>query len=290
MIKGNQKAYVLAFIAVIFWSTAATAFKLTLIHMTPEGILFIASSASALVMFIIVLLKGHFLSLFDRKYLMRSLLAGAINPFFYYLILFKAYDMLPAQTALVLNYTWPMVIALLSIPFLKQKLPFRTLIALTAGLIGVGTVVGGISFTGGFKPVLLLPILSSVFWGVYWMLNIRDKRPDSVKLFMGFFMGSILSLLYLLFSGGMKGFTLPGILGSCYIGIFEMGLAFFIWLKALKTADRTSRVSSVVYLAPLISLLIINTVLGERIKSYTLIGLLLIVGGILLDSKVCSDS
>ncbi len=69
-----------------------------------------------------------------------------------------------------------------------------------------------------------------------------------------------------------------------------MGLAFFIWLKALKTADRTSRVSSVVYLAPLISLLIINTVLGERIKSYTLIGLLLIVGGILLDSKVCSDS
>ncbi len=253
--------------------------------MTPEAILFVASSASALSMFIIVLLKGHFLSLFDRKYLMRSLLAGAINPFFYYLILFKAYDLLSAQTALVLNYTWPMVIALLSIPFLKQKLPFRTLIALTAGLIGVGTVVGGISFTGGFKPALLLPILSSVFWGVYWMLNIRDKRPDSVKLFMGFFMGSILAGVFLFLTDGFGGLSPKGIAGSIYIGAFEMGFTFYIWLKALKTADRTSRVSGVIYLAPFVSLLIIAAVLGEKIRLFTFGGLVLIVTGILLDTQ-----
>ena len=35
--------------------------------------------------------------------------SGFLNPFLYYIILFKAYSLLPAQEALSLNYTWPLV-------------------------------------------------------------------------------------------------------------------------------------------------------------------------------------
>ena len=35
---------------------------------------------------------------------------GLLNPVAYYLVLFKAYDLLPAQVAQPINYAWPIVL------------------------------------------------------------------------------------------------------------------------------------------------------------------------------------
>ena len=42
---------------------------------------------------------------------------GLVNPFLYYLVLFKAYDLLPAQEAQAINYTWALMLAFLSVIF-----------------------------------------------------------------------------------------------------------------------------------------------------------------------------
>ena len=39
----------------------------------------------------------------------------------YYLILLKAYQLLPAQVAQPLNMIWPVILVFLSVPILKQK-------------------------------------------------------------------------------------------------------------------------------------------------------------------------
>ena len=54
---------------------------------------------------------------------------GLINPFLYYLVLFKAYDLLPAQEAQAINYTWALMLAFLSVIFLKQKLTLKDILA-----------------------------------------------------------------------------------------------------------------------------------------------------------------
>ena len=45
--------------------------------------------------------------------LVRAAALGFLNPFLYYVVLFKAYDLLPAQEAQPLNYTWAITLAIL---------------------------------------------------------------------------------------------------------------------------------------------------------------------------------
>jgi drug/metabolite transporter (DMT)-like permease len=75
---------------------------------------------------------------------------------------------------------------------------------------------------------------------------------------------------------------LKGILGAVYIGLFEMGVTFLLWLKALKLSKTTAHVANLIYLTPFLSLLVISIAVGEKILLSTVIGLVFIVGGIIL--------
>jgi drug/metabolite transporter (DMT)-like permease len=77
-----------------------------------------------------------------------------------------------------------------------------------------------------------------------------------------------------------------GIGGSLYLGIFEMGLTFVLWLYALKYASTTAKVSNLIYLSPFISLIIIHFAVGERILMSTVVGLGFITAGIILQQKL----
>ncbi len=72
-----------------------------------------------------------------KKDIAFSALMGALSPFAYYLVLFKAYEMLPAQVAQPLNMVWPIVLVFLSVILLKQKISSKSFIALFISFIGV---------------------------------------------------------------------------------------------------------------------------------------------------------
>jgi drug/metabolite transporter (DMT)-like permease len=76
--------------------------------------------------------------------------------------------------------------------------------------------------------------------------------------------------------------NLKGILGAVYIGLFEMGVTFLLWLKALRLSKTTAYVANLIYLTPFLSLLVISIAVGEKILLSTIIGLVFIVGGIIL--------
>ena len=76
--------------------------------------------------------------------------------------------------------------------------------------------------------------------------------------------------------------NLKGLLGAIYIGLFEMGIAFLVWLKALKLSKTTAHVTSLIYLVPFFSIVVIHFAVGEKILFSTVIGLLFIVTGIIL--------
>jgi drug/metabolite transporter (DMT)-like permease len=67
-----------------------------------------------------------------------------------------------------------------------------------------------------------------------------------------------------------------------YIGLFEMGFTFILWQAALQTTEYTSRISSLIFLSPFVSLFIINQLLGEPLQSLTFVGLGVIVVGLAL--------
>ena len=88
--------------------------------------------------------------------------------------------------------------------------------------------------------------------------------------------------------GLLAGFDIPvgrGLLGAVWSGVFEMGLSFFFWQRALALSVNAARVSNVVFATPFLALLPIALVLGEPIAPSTLPGLVLILGGLAVQQR-----
>lgn len=266
-----------ALLAVLLWSTVASAFKLSLRYLTPLQLLFYAFLTS---LTLFGMLQSREFS--PRKENLRSAYLGLLLVL-YYTTLFSAYNVLPAQEAQALNYTWPLMLVLLSIPLLGKRIGLRTIAGLSLGFFGAFIVatrgnLRGLDFSNPWGVVLALG--SAVIWATYWLLNVRDERPPVEKNFWNFLFGSAYVFLVLAFSGGLVFPPAEGIAGAVYVGLFEMGVTFLIWYRAIE--DEMEFASNLAYLVPFLSLFFISLTIGERIEPSTVLGLCLIVGGILM--------
>jgi drug/metabolite transporter (DMT)-like permease len=287
----RRYAYIYAGLAILFWSTVPTAFKISLRELDILPMLTIASLTSTLILVFVVLKekKFHLIRLTSTKELLNSAILGLINPFLYYLILLKAYQLLPAQVAQPLNMIWPIIIVFLSVPILRQRIEGKSFIALFISFIGVYVISSqGRLLKSGHSDItgILLATGSSVFWAVYFILNMKDKREEGIKLLLNFFFGSIYLIITLIITGKWPietGFM--GAAASVYIGIFEMGISFLFWLKALQLAPTTAKVSNLVYLAPFLSLVFVHFILHEPVYYTTPAGLILIISGIFIQNS-----
>jgi drug/metabolite transporter (DMT)-like permease len=288
MTDTQKKAYGYAVLAVLLWSTVASAFKLSLRYLNHIELLMIASPVSALSLLIILgLRKKWFLfSTLRGRDVGLSALMGLLSPFLYYIFVFKSYSLLPAQQAQPLNLIWGIVIVIMAVPILKQKIHLTTLAGLCISFAGVMVISteGQLSLLRIKNPLgVSLALGSSIFWSLYWLLNTRDKLDPVLRLFLNFSFGSLFISLYALAFFPLRVPPVKGIAGAVYTGLFEMGITFFFWLKAMKLSETAAKISILIYIMPFLSLLLIHLVVGESILFSSIAGLILIVGGILLE-------
>lgn len=284
----QQKAYSYALAAVLLWSTVATAFKIALLDLSYIQLLLVSSFCASLFLFAVIVLSGRLfeLKLNNRTEWRYSILSGLMNPFLYYLLLFKAYDLLPAQEALALNYSWVILVVVFSIIFLRQRIGIAGLVGIGISFIGlliIATKGDFVSFKFDEPLGTFMALSSSIVWAGFWILNLKDNRDEIIKLFFSFAIGFIFIFgLSIIRREEIIPTSYMGLLSAVYVGLFEMGITFVIWLKALKLSVNTARVSILIFLSPFISLNLINIVLGEKILLSTIIGITMIVGGILI--------
>ncbi len=286
--QSARLAYVYTFLTILGWGGAATAFKLALRHIEPLQLLLHSVWISLLILCLLLLYSARWRDLTNLKpgqwvYL---LALGALNPFLYYMILFQAYDRLPGQVAMSLNYLWPVMLALLSVPILKQQLKPVAVLAILLSFAGALLIATGGDFSAWNRLDgigVMLALVSTLVWATYWLLSARMPLDATVKLAVGFLSGSVLAWGYALTVSDMEliGDDWPW-LAIGYVGVLEMGLTFFLWLKALQLAPNAARIGHFIYLTPFISLLILALVLGEKIQPATLLGLSIIIAGIIM--------
>ncbi len=283
--KNQSHAMLYGLATVLLWSTVATAFKLSLREISPVQLLFIACSASVVVLALVLVIqrRWHLVFALSRRQYLQSIGMGLVNPCLYYFLLFGAFDRLPAQEAQPLNYTWALVLAYLSVPFLGHRLRRVDVIA---GLICYGGVVviatrGEVLSLTFSDPVgVAFALGSTLVWASYWIIATRDRRDPVVGLFLNFLCGLPFIALACGLTDGF-GFGLgQGTIAALYVGIFEMGIAFVFWSYAMKKAENTARVSNLIFISPFVSLVFIYFILGEVILPSTYIGLVLIVAGL----------
>ncbi len=283
----NQaKASILTVVAVILWGTAASAFKIALLYVTPFILLLYSALVSTVALLVILSFQGKLadvLRLPPKSWALAALL-GFINPFCYYLVLFEAYAVLPGQIAMSLNYGWPFALTVLSVPLLKQKLTRVQLVSIGVSFLGavvIATKGQFLSFGEVSTFGVILAISSTLLWAVFWLLSARDRVDPVVKLFVGFVFGLLYIVVCSPIFGGIHLPTPVAAVPLVYIGLFEMGITFVLWLTALQLSSSTVRIGNLVYISPFLSLLFLHLVVGEEIHLTTFIGLLLIVGSII---------
>ncbi len=285
--KNQRKAYIYGLSAVLLWSTISSAFKISLRYLDSIQILLWADLTAILFLGIVLLIRKKFGLLFgySRRQYLYSLGVGILNPFLYYLILLKAYDLLPAQEAGPINYTWGITLALLSIPLLKQKISLKDILAILVSYSGVVVIsthgrIFDLHFSSG--PGVALALISTIIWSLYWIINTLDSRDPAAGLFLNFLFGLPFILLTCLFFSKLFPADWHGLAGAVYIGLVEMGLGFIFWLTALKLTDNTARISILIFITPFLALVFIHFFVGEKILLSTFTGLVLIVAGLIL--------
>ena len=213
-----------------------------------------------------------------------ALLFGAINPFIYYLMLLKAYTLLPAQEAQILNYTWALTMTLLAIPLLGHKPGRFDIVAAVLCYLGVVVIAtrgdllnlefGSLMGVGG-------ALLSTVIWALYWLLNTRHNHDPMAGLLRNFTCALPMIVVYCVVTKTPLIISWQGFSGALYIGLFEMGISFVCWQMAMRLTESTARIANLIFIAPLLSLVIISVILKEPILSSTLWGMVLILGGLM---------
>ncbi|MCB8887520.1 DMT family transporter [Vreelandella malpeensis] len=282
--SGDRRAIAFGLGAVALWSTVATAFKFALAFMSPLELMWMAALVSWALMGALVVHRG-----LGRVALASgwktAAWAGLMNPVAYYLVLFAAYDRLPGQEAMALNYTWALAMAFLAVPLLGQRLSRLDVLAGVMAYAGVWVIATrGRVFDMAFEDPLgvVFALCSTLIWALYWLLNARDAREPLVGQWQNFTIGLPVLTFLLLLGPGVTWHGWPALGAGVYVGLFEMGIAFLLWQLAVNGISRTAKVSNLIFLSPPVSLMLLHFVMGEPLLISTFTGLGLILAGLAL--------
>lgn len=297
----QNRAFIYAGLTVLMWSTIATALKLALAQLPPTPLILMATGTALLVFGCLLLRQRHATggaaapAPLTRADLLPILVQGGIL-FCYYNLLLRAFGGLPAQVAQPINSTWALVLALLGSWALRQRLSLREFLWMLFAYGGVVIVATGGSSgeLGPIRPLSLACVLGSTLLNaVYWLLNAKNKAAPLLSLFLSFGLTFLLALLVLTLDGAWAR-PLPsplpwtGILAAVAVGLFEMGIPFVLWGRALKLSASVARVSTLSFLVPFLSLFWVSLVLREPIALSTLAGLACIVSGTFLQQRAAN--
>ena len=183
------------------------------------------------------------------------------------------------------EYLFPPIKIVVFWPVLKHSLNLKSLLSITLSFIGAIIIATGGNLTawGQLNPTgVLLALGSTIVWALYWLLSAKMQVDAVIKLFVGFISGTIMSITYAWLNGQILiDFDQVPWIPVIYVGLFEMGITFFIWLKALQLAPNAARLGNMIYLIPFLSLLLLALILKEEIQISTIAGLIVIIIGIL---------
>jgi drug/metabolite transporter (DMT)-like permease len=285
----QRRAYVFAALTVCCWATVSTAFKIGLRELHYAQLLLVANAVAVAVLAVLVIASGRVAALraLPAREHVRSLILGLMNPVAYYLLLFQAYGMLPAQVAQPVNYTWAIALSLLAVPLLGQRIGVAELAAAAIAYAGVVVISlgSGASLAAVRWDGIALTLLTTVVWALYWIANSRARSEPVLRVFLNFLYALPASALACAL---LAGFAIPGgpsLWGALWVGVFEMGVTFVLWQQALLLSVNAARVSNLIFATPFLALLPIALILGEPIAPTTIPGLLLILAGLFVQQR-----
>ena len=193
----------------------------------------------------------------------------------------------PAQNVVIVNYTWPICVVIFAIILLKDVFSMKKIFALVLSFVGVYIVTTKgdlLNFFVTYDKGILFALAGAICYALFSVLGKKYNYERFTSMMFFYAFTFIFILITVLIFSKIPQISLYELAGLLWLGIFTSGLAFVFWFLALKYGD-TAKVSNVLFLTPFISLIYIHFLVGEKILLSSIIGLIFIVIGILIQSK-----
>lgn len=284
-----KKQYIYAAISIFFWSTVSTITKLLLNNNINNFQLLWASSLfSGLFLFFVNFFSGKLKLL--RKYkpqdFLISIAIGLPGTFFYYLFYYFGASLMPASQAFIINYLWPIMSLLFATIILKEKLTLRNALAITISFLGIVVIM--IGEIGNHKYSFWLGavscILGAVSYGIFTALNKKYPFDKSLSMMTNYLVTFFLTTIINCVSGKLFIPNMLQIIGIAWNGIFTMAIANTLWILALSN-ESTGKISNLAYITPFLSIIWSSILLDEVMTANSILGLVIIVLGIIIQLK-----
>ena len=280
--KKNSSYMIYAGITTLIWAAAFLFTQFAQESFSSQSIGLLRYLAASAVMLVILLVKG--IGFPKLKDVPKFLLAGGIGFALYVTAFNKSVETINGATCSVISQFIPILTAVFSSIFLREKISFRGWLCIAmafAGILVLALWNGALSV----KPGVFWMLLAAVSLSIYNLLQrmfVRDYTPFQVTAYC-IFGGTLFLLLFL--PGAipeMKTASLVSWGAILYLGVLGGALGYVFWAKAFSLAERTSDVSNFMFAMPLLTSLIGFLVKGEVPGVETILGGILIIGGMIL--------
>lgn len=283
-----KKEYIYAATAILFWSTVAVITKLLLGTLNNFQLLWASTFFAGIFLFVVNMLTGNIkkLKLYKLKDYLISILIGLPGTFLYYVFYYAGTDMLLASQAFIINYLWPIMSVVFACIVLKEKMTLRKAIAIIISFIGVIIVMGKdvLTFNQTVICGAIFCILGAISYGLFTSFNQKMNYDKRISMMLNYSVTFILTTIINGVRGDLFMPTPIQAVGFAWNGICTMAVAATAWILALESG-KTAKISNLAYITPFLSLVWTFLILKEPININSIIGLIVIVGGILIQLK-----
>ena len=272
----------------LIWSTLATVVKLVLKDIPNFQALAISSAFAFVFLLILNIINGSIKEM--KHYRIKDCLTmaglGFLGLFMYSALYYYGIAELGSQEACILNYLWPMMIVIFACIILKERITVKKIIAMLMSFAGIVvlTLSSGGASSGNRLFGIIACVTAAVCYGLFSVLNKKHSLNQNVTMMWIWFTTAVCSLLLSLIFENWQPIAGVQWLGIAWLGIVVNAVAYLLWAIALKGASDSAKIANLAYLVPFISIIISWLVLKEQITINAVLALVLIIGGILIQS------
>ncbi len=285
-----KKNYTFALITILIWATMATMVKLLLADIPNLEALAISSVFAFLFLLLLNIKKGKIKEMKHYTVKQYGVMGGLgfLGLFLYSALYYYGIGELSSQEACILNYLWPMMIVFFSCLILKERMTVLKAVAMLCSFLGIVILtMGKTEITAGNTTLgMAACVLAAACYGLFSVLNKKADLDQNITMMVIWLTVAVCSFAV----GPLLEDWVPirGMqwLGIIWLGVVTDAVAYLLWALALKGAEDTAKIANLAYLTPFLSVVCSAIVLKEKIKLQALVALVLIIGGILLQS-VC---
>ncbi len=285
--KNKTRAIIYTVLCVILWALIPAVSKLGQASLDNHQFLFWSSAVSfiAFLATIIVQKRVREFTGYKTADWINAVILGFLGTYLYYILLYFGYANAQGLEVLVLQYSWPVFVVLLSVIILKEKLTIKRSLAVITGFAGVVVVLTHGSFSeiylGNYLTDLLV-LAAAIVFGLFSVLSKRINLEPCSMITVYFFTATAASFISMIFYSCFA-LPAPGALLPVIInGLLVNGFSYIFWIKALKYAD-ASFVAPFVFFTPVLAALSLVIFFNEPFLPVYGIGLLFVMAGGLLN-------